>query len=358
MASGTDYSRLDRALHKLSFGSAVLQAILADLEASLYADSWKDVPLFRPVFITSLPRAGTTIILQALHQLPEVATHTYRDMPFIFTPVLWNKFSSGIRSKGVARERAHGDGLFISEDSPEAFEEVLWRKYFPLNYTDRGIGIWQSGSDEFADYFCTHMQKIVSLRCHDQPGSRYVSKNNGNIARTSAIMEMFPDAKIVVPLRDPIEHAISMWRQHLNFLDLQTRDQFVGQYMADVGHYEFGGLHRPIQFPGLAPGIEGLSTGSLDYWIAYWIAAFEFLSEQANVCFLSYERLCERPAEEFPRLCKQLELNLTTEEIAAAACVFRAAPAARMKEHVAGQELIDRSNNVYKKLLARCLLSR
>ena len=41
---------------------------------------------------------------------------------------------------GVEIERAHGDGMTIGYDSHEAFEEVLWRAFWP------GISILRTGS--------------------------------------------------------------------------------------------------------------------------------------------------------------------------------------------------------------------
>jgi len=359
MASGADYSLIDRALHKLSFGSTILQDVLTDIEVSLYSDNWKDFAASNPVFITSLPRAGTTIILEALNQLPGLATHTYRDMPFIHTPVLWNKLSAGIRSQGVRRERAHGDGLFISEDSPEAFEEVLWRKYFPKNYSDSRISLWDSGNSEFTRHFREHMQKIAFLRHPDELNkARYVSKNNANIARTAVIKEMFPDSSVIIPLRKPIEHAISMWRQHKNFLKQQADDKFVTRYMADIGHYEFGNLHRPIQFPQLDSILSDMTPNSLDYWIAYWIAAFEHLSKQDGIAFLSYENLCQSPENGLGKLCQHIELYVPQEAIAAAATIFRSPPDARIQQHDANAELMNHAEQIHHNLLSRCLLNQ
>ena len=72
---------------------------------------------------------------------------------------------------------------------------------------------------------------------------------------------------------------------------------FGKRYMADIGHFEFGELHRPIAFPGLAGPNEAPPTSSIDYWLAYWVAAFEhLLTERADVVFVSYERMCKRGA--------------------------------------------------------------
>src|SRR5690606_32429756 len=78
----------------------------------------------------------------------------------------------------------------------------------------------------------------------------YCSKNNANIARLSYLLKTFPECRIVVPIRRPESHAASLLRQHQNFLKLQADDNFVLRYMRDIGHFEFGQIHKPIQFPG------------------------------------------------------------------------------------------------------------
>ena len=355
MTNSAPYSRLDRALHNLAFGSSVLQNLLEDIETSFFTKTWQNCSAKNPIFITSLPRSGTTIILEALHRLPGLATHTYRDMPFIFTPVLWNRISKNIRKKSVLRERAHGDGLVISEDSPEAFEEVLWRKYFPQYYTEDGISLWNSINPDFTKYFQEHMKKIVSLREPENPTCRYVSKNNFNIARVETIKEMFADSSIVIPLRNPVEHAISLWRQHNNFLEQHAKDSFIKKYMADIGHYEFGDLHRPIRFPGLASLISGLTPESLNYWIAYWIAAFEYLSAQDEVAFLSFEQLCQSPYKSLSTLCRHIGLEASTERLEAAASIIKKPPASRNVDHSTDEALTERAHTLHKDLLNRCL---
>ena len=201
------------------------------------------------------------------------------------------------------------------------------------------------------------MQKIVSLRHPQDLTSRYLSKNNCNIARIGTIKAMFPDSSIIIPLRNPIEHAISLWRQHKNFLEQHASNDFIRKYMADIGHYEFGILHRPIQFPELKLLITGLNPELLDYWIAYWIAAFEYLAEQSDIVFLSYENLCQAPYQSLNKLCQQIELQARTEEIEAAASIIKAPPASRKPEHTCDQVLTERANNLYQKLLSLCLLN-
>lgn len=359
MENRTAYSWLDRLVHRLAFSRTGLQDIMADIEKNLLANQWAGVHAERPIFITSLPRAGTTMVLEALFRLPGLATHTYRDMPFVLAPVLWARLSRGFQRQSLQRERAHGDGLLVNEDSPEAFEEVLWRKYYPGKYTENRISLWHAEDVDagFTQHFREHMQKIVALR---QPlnlsDGRYVSKNNANIARIGALQIMFPDACIIVPLRHPIEHAISLWRQHRNFNKQHAIDPFVRKYMADIGHYEFGALHKPISFDGLQKLIEDLSPESLDYWLAYWIGAFEHLSAQQGLGVISYESLCTEGAQGLARLCNYVNIDANDDAIVRAASVFRAPSPNRSDAHHISRARMDRAMSLYKTLLQRCLL--
>ena len=64
--------------------------------------------------------------------------------------------------------------------------------------------------------------------------------------------------------------------------------------MDDIGHLEFGELHRPIFFDGVAEVRLRYRTDTLDYWIAYWIMAFRHILRHSNeVVLVSYEKLCQ-----------------------------------------------------------------
>ena len=90
----------------ISAPSAV-QLAAADIEKTAYKARYKSASADRPIFITSLPRAGTTVLLEAFHQLPGMATHLYRDMPFVMAPILWSTISKGFGKPAKMAERAH-----------------------------------------------------------------------------------------------------------------------------------------------------------------------------------------------------------------------------------------------------------
>ena len=120
---------LDRLLHQIAFAAPSIQLTATDIEKKFHSSVYDTVGATRPIFITSLPRAGTTILLEVLSRFPSLATHTYRGMPFLMAPVLWSRLSGAFRKGGELGERAHGDGMKIGYDSPEAFEEILWPEF-------------------------------------------------------------------------------------------------------------------------------------------------------------------------------------------------------------------------------------
>jgi len=201
------------------------------------------------------------------------------------------------------------------------------------------------------------MKKIIWLRAPDSARtSRYISKNNGNIARIPVLREMFPDAHILVPLRDPIEHSISLLRQHMNFKSRHNSEPFVKKYMHDIGHFEFGSLHRPIQFPKYNAYADGRDPETLDYWLAYWIAAFQHLRDTRDFEFVSYERLASSGVDGFSKLCHRLQIQSSDEAIGDAAAVFRPPSGKRRRECAVSAALREEAEGLYNSLLELSIL--
>lgn len=307
------YSLLDRTLHRLAFLTRPAQAGLADLEDRLFDAQCAGIGITRPVFITALPRAGTTLLLELCASLDDFAAHSYRDMPFVLTPMLWNRFAERFRQSEAPRERAHGDGILVDLDSPEALEEVVWKLFWGPHYQATRIVPWSGEADpEFSRFLRQHMRKIVALR---RPAgaetARYVSKNNLNIARLPLLRRMFPDAILLVPFREPLQHAASLLRQHRNFLAIHRRDRFARDYMAAIGHHDFGEGLRPVDFDGWLSAASQPVPTTLSFWLQYWTATYGHLlrAATANVTLLSFERLCAGPEAALARLVGAIGLD-------------------------------------------------
>ncbi|MDX2505064.1 MAG: sulfotransferase [Gammaproteobacteria bacterium] len=242
MAFESKYSLLDGILHSLAFKSWPVQAAVSDIEDRLFKAELDKINIEKPVFITALPRAGTTLMLELCVSQGEFTSHSYRDMPFVLSPMFWHKFSTKFQQSDIPRERAHGDGMLVNVDSPEAFEEVVWRTFWESHYKKDRIVPWSNEEDaEFYRFFYNHLKKIVAIHSGAaRQHTRYVSKNNLNIARIDALLANVSDAVIILPFREPLQHAASLLKQHRNFLKIHNEDPFALSYMKAIGHYGFG----------------------------------------------------------------------------------------------------------------------
>jgi hypothetical protein len=349
-----NYSSLDRILHRMAFAGRSVQLAAADMEEALFGSSYRAARGDRPIFITSLPRAGTTLLLEVLHRFPSLASHTYRDMPFVLAPVIWSRLISSSRQPQELKERAHGDGMQVGYDSPEAFEEILWRTFWPEKYTQTRISLWDTcdGKPEARAFFVDHMKKVIALRRPDRlHDGRYISKNNANVARLDFLTQMFPDARILVPVRRPVEQARSLLHQHFRFLQMHREHPFVRRYMADIGHYEFGDLHRPIDFAGLEQLIGDRDPCTLDYWLAYWIAAFEHVLRcRDKTIVVSYEASCLDASRALSEICARLDIA-DEGTLSQAAGLFRSEPSSRDGRVEVDLELLERAEHVHEALV-------
>jgi sulfotransferase family protein len=348
------YSAVDRQLHRLAFATADMQVELAALEDIIYRKSLANTPVNRPVFITGLPRAGTTLLLQLTSALDGFASHSYRDMPFVLLPMLWNSFSRGFRQDAPPTERAHGDGMLVDLDSAEAFEEMLWRVKWPEHYAPDRIVPWHAHDDpEPAEAITSHMRKVIRLRQRRQDVvPRYLSKNNGNIARTEYLRSCWPEAVIIVPVREPVQHATSLLRQHQRFLELHGRDGFSREYMQGIGHFDFGANLRPIDFAGWLSTARHADPLTIGFWLEYWTAAYGWLDDHAaTLHFLPYEHFCADPDRGLRWLADVLEIEdrqgLTTDR------AIRLAPPRPVDLTGVASSALTSANEIYRTLLQR-----
>jgi hypothetical protein len=149
-----------------------------------------------------------------------------------------------------------------------------------------------------SDFFDRHFRKIIRIR-HAREASlghyrmRYLSKNNANISRLDVLAEMFPDAAVVIPFRNPLAHAASLLRQHKRFITEHSNDRFAKNYMEWLGHYEFGANLRPINFDGWLDGMEMTDQTGLEFWLKYWMAAYSHVLDKRSeqVILVSFDQL-------------------------------------------------------------------
>ncbi len=267
-----NYSKVQKILHQIALSSRLLREISFDLEKIVFFDE-KFKLSDNHVFISGLARSGTTILLNAVYETKQFASLTYQDMPFILSPNFWSKLSlkNFVFTK---QERAHKDGIKIDINSAEAFEEVFWMTF---DYKK---------AETFFEF-----NAFIQLLCMKYNKKRYLSKNNQNIHKIDFLIKNYPNSKILIPFREPLQHAFSLLHQHKRFIYLQKKDDFIRKYMSWIGHIEFGIDYVHDTYDNIIYD----NTYELNHWIEQWYLSYNALKKfknSKNIYFISYEKLC------------------------------------------------------------------
>ncbi len=292
---------------------------LAELESVVTREETEQLVIDRPVYITSLPRSGTTVLTEMLEQHPDLTCHRYSDFPNVWTPYWRNYLLERTRSQTPEKtERAHKDRIQVSNDSPEAVEEVLWMYFFqsPHDATSNQVLDGLTRNSKFDLFYKQHILKLLAVR----KAQRYLAKGNYNISRIRYILALNPDAKFLIPVREPAQQIASLAKQHALFTRNSQEDPRIPLQMAMSGHFEFGPRRQPVNFgnPLATQAIidcwrQGRET---EGWARYWADTYEHIYKQLEefpavrkACLLfRYEDLCTHSASLIDTILDHCEL--------------------------------------------------
>ncbi|MFO7900753.1 MAG: sulfotransferase, partial [Planctomycetota bacterium] len=226
-------------------------------------------------------------------------------------------------------ERFHQDRIQVTADSPEAMEEPVWMSFFPAGHDPDRSNLLTGGTDHpaFERFYRRHVQKILHLR----GGSRYLAKNNYNLSRIGYLIRLFPDARILIPARDPVSHVASSIRQHRIFSEKQRDDRSVRDYLRRAGHFEFGLDRRPINV-GDSDAVQKITRLWAEGrepagWARYWAALYGFVADllerdpavRRASLLVHYDDLCRRSRETLSAVYRHCQLEVDDEVLDAQA---------------------------------------
>jgi hypothetical protein len=237
--------------------------------------------------------------MRRIHDSGAFRSLTYSDMPFVLAPNLWGRLRGPRQAPAAAEERAHGDGLTVTADSPESLEEVFWRVVDGPAYIGADALHPHAPDDRLIARYRAYVGAILA----STGATRYLSKNNNNILRLPALARAFPGATILLPFRRPLDHAASLLRQHRRFTALHREDGFARAYMGWLVHHEFGSDHRPFATHPPVPH----APDTLAFWLAHWVGVHRWILAQAprGALFVRSESLAEDPGS-WPALARRL----------------------------------------------------
>ena len=117
-----NYNKLQQILHEFFLGNKFINKSFFEIKKIIYLKK-KDIKSEPHVFITGLPRSGTTSILNFIYSSKIYGSLIYRNMPFILSP----NISKLINKKNILKKNGlHNDGITYDLNSPEAFDEIFF----------------------------------------------------------------------------------------------------------------------------------------------------------------------------------------------------------------------------------------
>ncbi|MFX1390378.1 MAG: sulfotransferase [Promethearchaeota archaeon] len=295
--------------------------LLDKIETAFLENELKGFGVDKPIYITGLARAGTTIILEMLEKHPDLATHRYKNVIMPFLPKWFSQISDRFRFYSQPFERLHRDGIMVNSESPEAVEEVFWQIFFKDLHNEEFSNIISEdkSNSKFEKFYINHIKKLLWY----QGCSRYLTKNNYILTRFGYLLKIIPDAKILLIIRNPMEHIASLIKQTILFKKLEENNPHLPDWLKIVGHNEFGRNQKCINVKNteeirkireMWKSKESFVKG----WAYYWRSIYHFIANQLDIndllkkaiLIIKYEDLCENPSNTIDKILKHAELPL------------------------------------------------
>lgn len=95
-----NYSKIQKFLHDFVLSKKFINKSLFEIEKIIFLKN-KQIKDQSHIFITGLPRSGTTTLLNFLYSSNQYSSLTYRSMPFVLSP----NFSKLFHKKNVIKKK-------------------------------------------------------------------------------------------------------------------------------------------------------------------------------------------------------------------------------------------------------------
>lgn len=248
-----DLSPMGRiAIHTLFVQLARNRLLIADLVARHPAI--RDIPITAPIIIAGLPRTGTTHLHNLLAADPALRSLPYwesqepvplpsdRDHegedPRIGRASVGVDFTNDAlpyfrRMHEMTADHVHEEIQLLAID----FSTMLFETMAPIpSWRDRYLATDQTPHYEY-------LKLVLQVLTHLRGGERWVLKSPQHLEQFTALMNVFPDATVIVTHRDPVAVTASMTTMlaYTSRLQLATVDPQM------IGSYWMHRLHRMLE---------------------------------------------------------------------------------------------------------------
>ena len=207
----------------------------------------------RPLLIVGMPRTGSTLLEQVLSNHPQIG---------------------GIGESEILRRLANAAGFRFGDGA--GFAQTV-RKLTPER------------AAQYADLYLQQSGKIA-------PGNlRIVDKNLHNFELLGFFARLFPKARIIRALRDPMDNCVSCYMQPLNDFHSYTHDlRNLGEYYTDfrrlTDHWKtvIPNPMMDVSYEDMVADTEGMARKIIDFIGLDWDpACLDFQNNSARVRTLS-----------------------------------------------------------------------
>jgi hypothetical protein len=173
-----------------------------------------DEVIDRPVFVTGLPRSGTSILFEVLAQDPQFmapanwefvlpcpppAAATYREDPRV--PRAHELISQPGRVAPTF-QAMHELGAWIPNECGVAFRMSFRSQHLAATFQVPTYSAWLYAADQRPAY--AHYRRLLKLLQWRNPRHHWLLKSPEHQSYLPTLFEVFPDARVIVTHRDPL----------------------------------------------------------------------------------------------------------------------------------------------------------
>ena len=287
---------------------------IVKLEDLFFKD--KDINLKTPIFITGMPRSGTTLLTHILHDTKKYGSFLYKDYPFPELPLFWNKFNDLYYKSAEDQKRIHNDDLLVNKNSPENLDEFIWKRLFQNHYKEFDSFLDEDFSNtEFENNYIRSIKKILFVRKKNQ----YLAKNNYIIFRIKYLLKFIPSAKFIVCIRNPNDTCYSLEKVHKRFIEVNKIKEYKN-FEKNFLHYEFGNSRKNPEISDESQKVNSLWNMNKEFegYMLQWISIYEFIIKNyqdlfgKKILIFDYDRLKNDYSKEIKKISQFLNIDLDT----------------------------------------------
>lgn len=173
-----------------------------------------EAPIRRPIFVLGLPRTGTSILHELLALDPRNRVPMSWEVKYPFPPPERARYTTDPRIRRVEEElgrvdklspefkKMHRMGAELPQECVAITSLAFASMIFDTQYRVPSYQAWLDAAD-MAPAYRLHRRflQLLQWKC---PGERWVLKSPGHLWALDALLDEYPDARIVQTHRDPV----------------------------------------------------------------------------------------------------------------------------------------------------------